>query len=419
MLARLEEPRSKRQTVAEQHAVRWAPVSLNRVYQTMDYLDDFRIDKIIRGWRQRVHLMLGGPITAVFYDTTTLAFESDREDLGERRRKGFSKDHKPHDGQVLFALLITPEGLPLGFRVYPGNKYEGHTLLAALAAFQDEGFPRDMTVIADAGLCTLENQRLLRQAGYSYVLGHRLRTLGQRWHEQLFDLERYTETKVPNGTAVKLLVLYEGDQRIIVTYSAKRARKEATEREKKLATLRPQVGEQAPIKEFMKSHDSKYLKVRNNTVVELNEEAIAKEARWDGLKAVATNRDNPLPDAQLIAQYRQLWVIEDCFRAQKDDLKVRPMYHWQDRRIKAHLMICFMAYCCVQELRFRLQQRRRQLSVKKLVRKLNQTNFPVVTNIDSNRNFILAGAMNTEVKAIMKLFGINWPKFSFELPQKK
>ena len=65
-------------------------------------------------------MMLGGPITAVFYDTTTLAFESDREDLGELRRKGFSKDHKPHDVPVLFALLITPEGLPLGFRVYPG-----------------------------------------------------------------------------------------------------------------------------------------------------------------------------------------------------------------------------------------------------------------------------------------------------------
>ena len=82
VLARLEKPRSKRQTVAEHQPLAGPELQLSRVYQTMDLLDEYRIKKIQRGWRRRVESLLQTPITAVFYDTTTLAFESAREDLG-------------------------------------------------------------------------------------------------------------------------------------------------------------------------------------------------------------------------------------------------------------------------------------------------------------------------------------------------
>ena len=140
VLARLIKPRSKRRTVAEQPALAGPKLSLGRVYQTMDHLDAFRIAKIQRGWQQRVRSLLHQEITAVFYDTTTLAFESAREDLGELRQKGYSKDGKPQDAQVLLALIVTAEGLPLGSRVYPGNRYEGHTLLEAVQSLKQEGF---------------------------------------------------------------------------------------------------------------------------------------------------------------------------------------------------------------------------------------------------------------------------------------
>ena len=89
VLARLLKPQSKRRTVAEQPALAGPQLSLSRVYQTMDWLDASRIQKIQRGWQQRVRTLLNTEITAVFYDTTTLAFESAREDLVRRDCQNF------------------------------------------------------------------------------------------------------------------------------------------------------------------------------------------------------------------------------------------------------------------------------------------------------------------------------------------
>lgn len=417
VLARLARPRSKRRTAQEQSASVGPRFSVNRAYQTMDYLDEARQQKVVRDWRRRALSLHQKPLTAVLYDTTTLAFESAREDLGELRRKGYSKDGKPQDVQVLFALLITPTGLPLGYRIYPGNQYEGHTLLDALAGFQEEGMPRQMTVIADAGLCHYQNQQLLQQHGYHYVLGQGVRNLKQQWQAALFDLDRYTEVTLPEGPTLKLRVLLDGDRRVLVTYSEKRARKDAKQREKTIEKLRQRLGTRAPVKECIRPAMSKFLHVSPQGYVTLDDAAIAADARWDGLHAIVTNHDNPQDDVALLAQYRQLGQIEDGFRTNKHQLQVRPVYHWKDRRIQAHFLICFMAFCCLQELRWRLRTRKVPFSVDQILTLLQQTQLPLMENVKTNKQYVLAAAAPKELKTLMRIFNLQWPRYSFELPE--
>ena len=418
VLAQLEHPRSKRRAVAEYRSMQGAPLTENRVYQTMDYLDEARRNKIQKHWRQRAQGLLSGPINAVLYDTTTLAFQSAREDLGELRRKGYSKDGKPHDVQVLFALLTTPEGLPLGYRVYPGNRYEGHTLLEALESLPHEGFPDHITVIADAGLCNQQNQALLQEQGYHYVLGRGARTLPKQWHAQLFARSHYQDATLPDQTPLKMLVLQDEHQRIIVTHSEVRARKDAHQREELVRKLRSRIGTAAPSKKFMSGAYCKFLNLTQAGTVEVNETAIANDARWDGLHAIVTDRTNPQADLTLLTQYRELWQIEDCFRTQKHNLRIRPVYHWKDRRVHAHLAICFMAFCCLQELRFRLRARDLHFPVRELLTRLDQARLSLVTTDKDKKQYVLTRRLPSDMHKLLRSLDLHWPLFSFELPKK-
>lgn len=418
ILAQLEKPRSKRRIAADQHLLRGAKFSPNQAYQTMDYLTEPLLQKILRGWQQRARHLLCEQLPAVLYDTTTLRFESAREDLGELRKKGFSKDGKPHDVQVLLALLVSPEGFPLSYRIYPGNQYEGHTLLEALKSFQQEGFPRRMTVIADAGLGIQQNQQLLRQHGYHYVLGYGggVRNIKSHWHAQLFNLDHYKPLQLPNQEPVKLLVLREGEQRILVTYSAARAHHDAAARAKLVDQLKAQVGAQSPTRQFLKSGWSQYLKESPRGRVTLDEDKINQAARWDGLKALVTARDNPTADAVLLTQYRQLWQIEDCFRTHKTELKIRPVRHWTDRRIRAHIQLCFMAFCCLQELQLRLRHRQIRHSAGELLHLLERNRIPVMLNKHTKAKYLMSAVMDAEVHPIMKMLGVQWPEYSMPMP---
>ena len=420
VLARLEKPRSKRRTVAEHQPLAGPELQLSRVYQTMDRLDEYRIKKIQRGWRHRVETLLQKPITAVFYDTTTLAFESAREDLGALRRKGYSKDGKPHDVQVLFALLMTAEGLPLGYRVYPGNRYEGHTLLEAVQSLAKEGFTESITVVADAGLCNRENRALLRQHGYHYVLGRGVRRLPAHWHEQLFDRDNYTTLTRPEQRELKMLELPDGESKIIVTHSDKRAQHDAAQRAKVLDKLRRQIGKTASSKGLVPKHQAKFLQFDRSSRAEINEEAVAQDAQFDGLHAIITNCSNPLPAVDIIAKYRELWQIEDCFRTTKHDLKIRPMYHWKDRRIEAHLMICFMAFCCLQELRFRLRTRGISHTLPELLAQLERHRLTILHSKRADQSrIVITQPLSSKMNAILRTVGVHWPKHSFVLPETK
>ena len=223
VLARIARPLSKRATVRELDAHGELALNLDYVYRSMDMLDDGRIKAIRRRSLEVAKTLLPEPLTAVFYDTTSLYFESERDDA--LRIKGYSKDGKPHRVQVVFALLVTPEGLPVGYEVFPGNTYEGSTLVTALEALERDHAGVRFTVVADAGMISKDNEAALQARGTPYILGARLKSRPAAQKRRILDPDGYG----PWGrdefsrSVGSFLCIEDGGRRLVVTHSPKRA----------------------------------------------------------------------------------------------------------------------------------------------------------------------------------------------------
>lgn len=129
--------------------------------------------------------VLGGTVDVVFYDTTTMYFESREDDVCI---PDWSKDGKNANPQVVLGLLVGPGGNPIGYEIHPGNTYEGHTMIPIIEKWQKRfGFPKPI-VAADAGLLSKENIRDMEDGGYEYIFGARIRSQSEEFKEQIASL---------------------------------------------------------------------------------------------------------------------------------------------------------------------------------------------------------------------------------------
>ena len=119
--------------------------------------------------------MFGGKIDLIFFDATTLYFESFTED--ELKQNGFSKDHKFGQPQVLLALMVTEQGIPIGYEVFPGSTYEGHTLIPMLESIKERYNLGKVVFVADSGLLNAANLQAMEDSGFKYIVGVRLRKM--------------------------------------------------------------------------------------------------------------------------------------------------------------------------------------------------------------------------------------------------
>ena len=405
--ARISQPESKRATVKTLEQQAGVQLSLDRVYQTLDQLDESCIERIKTGSALRAQQLLASPLKVLFYDTTTLYFESEQED--QLRLKGYSKDGKAHRTQVLLAMVVTEQGIPLDYQVYPGNQYEGSTLLDAVNALRHRFVGSHFTVVADAGLLNQANCQALKQAGIAYILGYRVKSAPKAMKALLLDKESYTplhleESKRESDVLSYQVIDYE-DQRIIATHSAKRQRKERHLREKQLSKLRDQLKRSHQPSAFSKK--AAWLDFSQAGQVSLSESKIQQAEQWDGIRALVCWGCEHLENTQVLQAYRQLWHIEHAFRVNKHDLKIRPIYHWKPERIQAHIALCYMAFCCLQHLRYRLHIKGTPMSAKAIQDALNTVQYSVLRH-QSQRRYVSPSPITTEAKRIYQCVGLKW-----------
>jgi hypothetical protein len=130
VMARIAQPASKRASVELLERDFGIRLNLSSIYKMMDAMDEPTIERLQCLAGNRTKQLLGGSLSVLFYDCTTLYFESFEPD--DLRQKGFSKDRKASETQVLLALVVSEEGLPVGYEVFPGATFEGHTLIPIL-----------------------------------------------------------------------------------------------------------------------------------------------------------------------------------------------------------------------------------------------------------------------------------------------
>ncbi len=269
----------------------------------------------------------------VFYDVTTLYFETFKAD--DFRKSGFSKDNKPNQPQILLAMVVNKEGFPLAYEIFPGNTFEGHTLIPIIKDFKKKHKIKDLTVIADAAMISTENIEELCTASYGkaakidYIVGARLGNLTE-------SLLNSIDKELPR-TDLANIRLSTNLGYLICDFSKKRFAKDKFEMEKQIAKAKEILqhpGKAKKIK-FIKTTESKS---------QLNKGLINKTNILLGIKGYYTNLDEKTIDNKLVIErYHQLYKIEQAFRISKHDLKTRPIFHFKEDPIRVHVLICFMA----------------------------------------------------------------------------
>ena len=355
VIARLAYPGSKLKTVDYLKRYRGIRCSPDRVYRFLDSLHATHkgtVEQIAYTYtKKRLR-----QVTVAFYDMTTLYFEAEDED--DLRKTGWSKDGKHDKPQIMVGLLLGQGGYPIGYDVFEGNTWEGDTVIPALKKFEEKFCIGTPTIVADAGLLSKDNIARLKDLGYTFILGGRIKneteSVKRRILENLASLRAGTPLTVekPDGT------------HLIVTYLEKRARKDARNREKGLAKLKARIKSGKLSKKQLSNRGyNKFLKIEGEATVVFDETKVADDQQWDGLKGYVTN--TALTPDDVVERYRDLWQIENAFRISKTDLKVRPVFHRIRRRIEAHLTVAFAAYVVYKELERLLKERKAPFSVKR------------------------------------------------------
>ena len=399
----------------------------------MDYLDKDCIEAIRKRSAECAASVLPEPVSALFYDTTTLYFESDREDLlaetvpGEEgkvsdgiRRKGYSKDGKPHRAQMVLGLMQTSEGLPVGYRLFPGNLYEGRTLKGAVEETLQAYPDARVTVVADAGLLSEENQSWLQSKDLGYVLGFRMKSASAELRERMLDPETFEELDsaptAQGGGRWKIKSLNDGDRRIVVTWSQRRAARHRKQRLEGLGKLRAKLRRSDRPASLAGRGYGRFLKTVGEGVMKVDRDKVREAARWDGLRAIVAHGNAEMSALDLLERYRQLWHIERGFRTNKHDLRIRPVFHWTARRIRAHIAICYMAYCTLQHLLHRVRLLGYPMSPQELVRTLRKVEASVYRGVSDNGMYVAPGCITADARRLYRAVGLSWDPKPWKLP---
>jgi transposase len=361
-IARLVYPTSKLKTVDYLYRYQGITLSEDSVYRFLDRLHKrykADVERIAYDYSKKILTT----ISVVFYDMTTLYFETEDED--DLRKIGFSKDGKFQCPQIMLGLLVGEHGYPIGYDIFKGNTFEGHTLIPVLEKIQEKyGFGKPV-VVADAALLSKSNLEKLKQGNYTFIVGARIKNESEELKAQI--LENSKDMKDGSSFVLKR----KDGTRLIVTYSEKRARKDAHNRDKGVKKLRAKVQSGKLSKEHINNRGyNKFLTLSGEVEVSVDEARIEADERWDGLKGYVTN--TRFSAKKVVEHYSHLWQIERAFRISKTDLRVRPVYHYRKRRIEAHICIAFVAYTIHKELERLLKKHEAGFSVKRAVELVQQ-----------------------------------------------
>ena len=137
-------------------------------------------------------------------------------------------------------------------------------------------------------------------------------------------------------------------------------------------------------------------------------------AKWDGLHGIITNI-NDMSNDEILKHYHSLWEIEECFRVSKHDLKIRPIFHWTPKRIRAHIAICFIALVCVRYLQYRSRMQYKSLSAQKIRQHLLSVRIEILKHLDTNQLYGIPTRISQEIKKIYAFMHIPISDVPFQI----
>ncbi|MBD3856664.1 MAG: IS1634 family transposase [Acidobacteria bacterium] len=339
----------------------------NTLYRCLDRLLEHRqalFSHLTQRWRTLFHTHYD----VLLYDLTSTYFECDPpERCDDKRRFGYSRDHRPDCVQVVIGLVVTPEGLPLGYEIYPGNTNDATTLRGFLDRIEAQYGRVNRVWLMDRGIPTEETLAYMRSQGTFYLVGTpkgRLNKLEQSLLQQPWHQAR-------EQVRVKWLPS-EGEFYLYVE-SAARVTKERAMRRRRLKRLLHRLAQLQRMKQsrdalLMRLGEARRQAGRTWSLVDIHVPgknqpvtpetftfslSRAKLRRWrrrEGRYLLRSNLPQDEPGA-VWEKYLLLTQVEQAFKELKNDLSIRPIHHQCQLRIEAHIFVSFLAYCLFTTLR--------------------------------------------------------------------
>ena len=354
-------------------------------------------------------------VDLIFYDTTTASFSVDGEDEADRhpnatlRKFGHGKEGfwAP---QVVVALAVTREGIPVRSWVLPGNTADVSTVEMVRSDLRGWSLGRAMFV-ADSGMNCQDNRTELARACGKYLLACRMANVTEIKREVLSKRGRYTVFK--DNLHAKEVIVGDGERRkrYILCYNPKEAERQRKHRQMIVELLEDELARhkdrsataQWAIELLASRRFKRYLRILKSGKVRIDRSAVREAEKYDGKWVIETNDDTiSLEDAA--CGYKSLMVIERCFRSLKrTQIKMTPMYHWASRRIEAHVKICVLALLIerIAELACGTPWHR----IRRALEKLQVTEF-----FDLNHRVLMRNELPADTRNTLKLLKITPPR---------
>ena len=314
-------------------------LNYENLYRAMDYLEEHqeRIEEALNDHESK----------KIFYDITSSYFEGHHCEMSDY---GYSRDHRKDEKQVVISLAINEEKQPLAIKVLAGNTADVSTVEERMLGFKNRFNLKDNCVIMDKGMVSKNNISKIIENGFEYILALKLNNEIKEiiTANKNIEYQKYDET-------LRIKEIVSGNKKHIICHSTY---KDFTDKESRKSRITKAIGELSKLKEKkFKDHDelvekvskiifrfkvSKYLKVEYfEKAFEYSPLSINEE--FDGIFTLETSKLD-IPANTALEQYKNLKAIERCFRELKDFLELRPMYHYKNQRVKAHVFICFLSY---------------------------------------------------------------------------
>lgn len=352
-------------------------------------------------------------VDLIFYDTTTASFTTDYEDDPDDadvslRQFGHSKEGT-WSTQVVVALAVTREGIPVRSWVLPGNTTDVKTIEQVRADLRGWNLGRAMFV-ADSGMNSQDNRTELSRACGKYMLACRMANVAEIKRDVLSKKGRYTVFK--DNLHAKEVIVGDGvrRKRYILCFNPKEAKRQRKHREEVVTLLERELeshpasnaSAQWAIELLASRRYKRYLRVTKSGHIRINRGAIRQAAKYDGKWVIETNDDTiSLEDAAM--GYKGLMVIERCFRSLKrTQIKMMPMYHWLSRRIESHVKICVLALMIE-----RIAERTCDQPWSKIHRALKK--LQVTKLFDLNHRVCLRNEISSDTRNILNKLNIKPP----------
>nr|WP_231968775.1 IS1634 family transposase [Thermoanaerobacterium sp. RBIITD] len=349
--------------------------SLDDVYRCLTFFN--KHSDALQLWiHERVKSLYDRNTDLVYYDVTNYYFEIDEQD--ELRKKGVSKEHRP-DPIVQMGLFMDTNGIPITYKLFPGNAPDKTTLMPMLRRIQHDYSLGRIIVVADKGIITGDNIWYTLSAGNGYVFSYSVRCADKEFKKYVLDENGYTYkgnnfkiksrlypreilVTTTKGRKMKKIV----DEKQVVFYSEEYALKAKYERASAIEKAKDLIKNPAKYNKSTSYGAAKYVKnlifdEETGEILEsarqhlaFDEEKLKEEEKFDGYYAIVTSEYKESDD-KVIEMYRGLWKIEEAFKVTKSDIESRPVYLSLKEHIDAHFLICFIALVIVRILEYRLK----------------------------------------------------------------